>query len=125
MTRIWVSELTIIGSDNGLSPERLQAIVWINAEILFNWALGNKRQWDFNRKLYIFIPEYACENVVCEMAAIFPGLNVLTHLPLALKFYHFHSKNAFEIVACQSGGYFVRIRVVFFYAIYPQRVFGG
>ena len=34
MTNIWVSELTIIGSDNGLSPSRRQAIIWTNAEIL-------------------------------------------------------------------------------------------
>ena len=31
---IRVSELTIIGSDNGLSPDRRQAIVWTNAGIL-------------------------------------------------------------------------------------------
>ena len=31
---ICVSKLTIIGSDNGLSPDRRQAIIWTNAEIL-------------------------------------------------------------------------------------------
>ena len=34
VTHICVSELTIIGSDNGLSPGRRQAIIWTNAEIL-------------------------------------------------------------------------------------------
>ena len=34
MTHICVSELTIIGSDNGLSPDRRQAIIWTNAGIL-------------------------------------------------------------------------------------------
>ena len=34
MTHICVSKLTIIGSDNGLSPERRQAIIWTNAGIL-------------------------------------------------------------------------------------------
>ena len=29
-----VSRLTIIGSDNGLSPERRQTIIWTNAGIL-------------------------------------------------------------------------------------------
>ena len=33
-TYICVSELTIIGSDNGLSPDRRQAIIWTNAGIL-------------------------------------------------------------------------------------------
>ena len=35
MTHICVSKLTIIGSDNGLSPGRRQAIIWTNAGILF------------------------------------------------------------------------------------------
>ena len=30
-----VGKLTIIGSDNGLSPGRRQAIIWTNAGILF------------------------------------------------------------------------------------------
>ena len=34
VTHICVSELTIIGSDNGLSPGRRQAIIWTNAGIL-------------------------------------------------------------------------------------------
>ena len=35
MTHICVINLTIIGSDNGLSPGRRQAIIWTNAGILF------------------------------------------------------------------------------------------
>ena len=34
VTHICVSKLTIIGSDNGLSPDRRQAIIWTNAGIL-------------------------------------------------------------------------------------------
>ena len=34
VTHICVSKLTIIGSDNGLSPSRRQAIIWTNAGIL-------------------------------------------------------------------------------------------
>ena len=33
MTHINVSKLNIIGSDNGLSPERRQVIIWTNAGI--------------------------------------------------------------------------------------------
>ena len=40
MTQICVSEFTIIGSDNGLSPIRCQAIIWINAGILLIRTLG-------------------------------------------------------------------------------------
>ena len=35
-----ISYLTIIGSDNGLSPERRQAIIWTNAGILLIGTLG-------------------------------------------------------------------------------------
>ena len=35
-----VSNLTIIGSDNGLSPGRRQAVIWTNAEILLIGSLG-------------------------------------------------------------------------------------
>ena len=34
VTHICSSKLTIIGSDNGLSPDRRQAIIWTNAGIL-------------------------------------------------------------------------------------------
>ena len=40
VTHICVGYLTIIGSDNGLSPGRRQAIIWINAEILLIGPLG-------------------------------------------------------------------------------------
>ena len=40
MTHRRVSKLTIIGSDNGLSPGRRQAIIWINAGILLIRTLG-------------------------------------------------------------------------------------
>ena len=40
MMHIWVSKLAIIGWDNGLSPGRRQAIIWINAGILLIGPLG-------------------------------------------------------------------------------------
>ena len=40
MTHICVSKQTIIGSDNGLSPGRRQAIIWTNAEIVLIGTLG-------------------------------------------------------------------------------------
>ena len=40
MTHICVSKLTILGSDNGLSPSRRQAIIWTNAGILLIGPLG-------------------------------------------------------------------------------------
>ena len=40
VTHICVGKLTIICSDNGLSPERRQAIIWTNAGILLIGPLG-------------------------------------------------------------------------------------
>ena len=46
VTHICVGNLTIIGSDNGLSPGRRQAIIWTKAGILFNLKHRNKLQWN-------------------------------------------------------------------------------
>ena len=40
VTHICVSNLTIIGSDNSLSPGRRQAIIWTNAGMLLIGPLG-------------------------------------------------------------------------------------
>ena len=40
VTHICVGRLTIIGSDNGLSPGRRQAIIWTNAGVLLIGPLG-------------------------------------------------------------------------------------
>ena len=40
VTHICVSEITMIGSDNGLSPGRRQAIIWTNAGLLLIGPLG-------------------------------------------------------------------------------------
>ena len=40
VTNICVSNINIIGSDNGLSTCRSQAIFWTNADILLTWLLG-------------------------------------------------------------------------------------
>ena len=40
VTHICVGKLTIIGSDNGLSPDRRQAIIWTNAGLLLIEPLG-------------------------------------------------------------------------------------
>ena len=47
MTLVCVSKLAIIGSDDGLSPGRRQAIIWTNAGILLIGPLGT----NFNENL--------------------------------------------------------------------------
>ena len=68
MTYIYADNPTLVGSDNGFSPGRRQAIIWTNDGILFIRPFGT--QWNFNRHLQISNQENAYENVVCEMAAI-------------------------------------------------------
>ena len=70
VTHICVGYLTIIGSDNGLSPDRRQAITWTNAGIL----LFRPFETNFSEILIkirnIFIQGNALENFVCETAGI-------------------------------------------------------
>ena len=73
VTHICVCNLSIIGSDNRLSPGRHQAITCTNAGIMLTGPLWIKT-WHFNLNLYIFIQENAFEYIVCEMAAIFSQL---------------------------------------------------
>ena len=44
----------------------------------------NKFQWNFNHNTNFFIYENALENIVCEMAAICPGGDELTHCGLMM-----------------------------------------
>ena len=70
VTHICVINLTIIGSDNGLSPGRRQAIIWTNAGILLIGPLGTNFNEVLYQNSYIFIQENPFENAVCEMASI-------------------------------------------------------
>ena len=65
---ISVSKLTVIGSDNGLSPGRREAIIWTNDWILLIGPLGTNFGEFFYRNSYI--QENAFENVVQKMVAI-------------------------------------------------------
>ena len=69
MTHACVSKQIIIGSDNGLSPGRRQAIIWTNDGILLTWLLGTQTSVKIESKFTHFIQENAFENVVWEMSA--------------------------------------------------------
>ena len=81
VTHICVSKLTIIGSDNGLSPGRRQAIIWTNAGILLIWPLGT----NFS-EIAIDIQTFSFKKIHFKMPSgkLQPfclGLNVLTPWP--------------------------------------------
>ena len=78
VTHICVGKLTIIGSDNGLSPGRRQAIVWTNAAILLIRHLGT----NFN-EILLAIYTFSFEKMHLKMSSVkwrpfCLGLNVLT-----------------------------------------------
>ena len=78
VTHICVSKQTIIGSDNGLSPGRRQAIILTNAWILLIGPLGTK----FN-EISIKIRTYSFKEIHLKMSSgkwrpFCLGLNVLT-----------------------------------------------
>ena len=77
VTHICVSKLTIIGSDNGLSPGRRQAIIWTNAGILLVGPLGT----NFS-EILIGIQLFSFKKMHLKMSSakwrpFCPGLNVL------------------------------------------------
>ena len=82
VTHICVSELTIIGSDNGLSPERRQAIIWTSAGILLIGPLGT----NFS-EISIAVQTFSFKKMHLKMASakwrpLCRGLNVLSQLTL-------------------------------------------
>ena len=74
VTHICIRKLATIGSDNGLSPGRHQAIIWTNAGKLLVGPLGTNFSEISIENSPIFIQENAFGNVVCEMAAILSRL---------------------------------------------------
>ena len=77
MTHICVGKLTIIGSDDGLSPGRRQVIIWTNAGYLLIWPLGT----NFNEVL-IGIQTFLFKKMHSKMSSakwgpFCLGLNVL------------------------------------------------
>ena len=70
VTHVYIGKLTIIGSDNGLSLRRHQAIIWTNAGVLLNGPLGTNFSEILDCNSYIFIQQNAFENAVYEMVSI-------------------------------------------------------
>ena len=78
MTYICVSKLTIIDSDNGLSPGRRQAIIWTNAGILLIRTVGT------NFEILSEIRAFSFKKIHLKMSSekwrpFCLGLNVLSH----------------------------------------------
>ena len=83
-THICVGKLTIIGSDNGLSPGRRQAIIWTNSGILLIGPLGTSFS-----EILIGIQTFSFRKMRLKMSSakwrpFCLGLNELTHCGVRL-----------------------------------------
>ena len=81
VTHICVSKLTIIGSENGLSPDRRQAVIWTNVEILLIRTLGTNLS-----EILIEIQTFSFKKMHLKMSSgkwrpFCLGLNVLSTRP--------------------------------------------
>ena len=82
VTHIYVTKISIIGSGNGLSSDRRQAIIWTNAGILLIGTLGTNVN-----EILIEIDKCSFKNIHLKMSSgkwrpFCLGLNVLScHLP--------------------------------------------
>ena len=90
VTHICVSNLTTIGSVNGLSPGRHQAITWTNAGILLIGPLGT----NFS-EILIKIPTFSFKKMRLKVSSakwrpFCLGLNVLTHCVLVIPYGDIH-----------------------------------
>ena len=78
VTHICIVKLTIIGSDNGLSPGRRQANIWTNDGILLIGPLGtNFREILFGIQTFSF-KEMHLKMASAKWRPFCLGLNVLT-----------------------------------------------
>ena len=80
VTHICFSKIITVGSDNGLSPGRCQAIIWTNARILSIGPLGT----NFG-EIVIDVQSFSSKKMHLIMSSakwrpFCPGLNVLNHI---------------------------------------------
>ena len=79
VTHICVGTLTIIGSDNGLSPSRHQAIIWTNAELLLIGPLGTNLNETLIKTLAFSFKKMRLKVSSVKWRPSCLGLNVLSH----------------------------------------------
>ena len=86
VTHICVSILTIIGSHNGLSPERRQAIIWTNFGILLIGTLETNFS-EIISKIHTFsFKKMHLKTLSAKWRPFCHGFNVLTHCGLVMPY---------------------------------------
>ena len=104
VTHICVGKLSIIGSDNGLSPDRCQAIIWTNAGILLIGTLGTNFI-----EISIEIYTFSFKKMRLKMSSgkwrpCCLGLNVLTHWGLMSDRHQQTGSSLLQVMAWQLLG---------------------
>ena len=106
MTHVCVDKLSIIGSDNGLSPGRRPAIIWTNAGILLIGPLGTNFS-EILIEIYTFsFKKMRLKGSSAKWRPFCLGLNVLTkivhtHLPCCQRIDHIFMSPPYEMLyAC-------------------------
>ena len=85
VTHICVSKLIIIGSDNGLLPERRQAIIWTNAGILLIGNLGTNLSQILSEIHTFSFKKMSLKMSSAKWRQFCLGLNVLNVHPSSIK----------------------------------------
>ena len=88
-THICVGKLTIIGSDNGLSPGRRQAIIWTNAGMLLIRPWGTNFSEIFIGNQIFSFKKMHLKISSAKWRPVYLGLNVLIYICLTAN-YNFH-----------------------------------
>ena len=116
VTHICIGKLTIIASDNGLSPGWCQAIIWTNTGILLIWTSGANFSEILNE-----INTFSFKKMHLKMSSVnwlqfCLSLNVLTE-PLLTKFYdvicHYQGPMIYMGVWCIRHNMFFYMDVYF------------
>ena len=116
MTHICFSKVTNIGSNNGLSPGRGQAIIWTNAGILLIWPWGTNFSQIFIeihifsfKKIYLKLSSAKVAAILCRGRWVnynqgktltgYPDLTVeiyLDHIPILVRLKRLDRFNCFN-----------------------------
>ena len=105
VTHIFVGNLTIIGSDNGLLPGRHQAIIWTNTGILLIGNLGTNFSEISIEILTFSFNEMRLKLSSAKWRPFCLGLNVLTNMYL-----YPHSTKVIQTPESPQSGAFVVLR---------------
>ena len=99
VTHICVENITIIGSDNGLSPGRRQAIIWTNAGILLIRPLGTNfreiliRNQIFSlKKMHLNMSSEKYRSFCLGLSVLIPPRSLAASLPPLLAGYEQHPR---------------------------------